>query len=819
MQKNNMRTIVAFLVAFCLFVSSFLILSAAAADKYVPGIYTVTADKGVGLKVRSSASTSGTQIGWYDYGAKVTVYSVVTDSSGNYWGKITCDGKTGYIYMQYTKLYQATETTEENTTYPVSTRPQPGEYYINSTLGLRLRSGPSTSSTTLTTIKNGTVITIISVTADSDGDYWGKTEYSGMTGYVSMAYTKPYTGEETTTAPTTTEEPDEPVSIPVLPPATDNSPDNIYQTNTKLNMRNAPSSSAGWVSSIPQGKVVAVTDITTDETGAKWGKTTYNASNGTHTAYICLSYCTKVKLPALSTSSYTLGDTVNWTVADFSQYQTEDQIDWYKMKAAGLDGVILRIGGRGFAGSKVLYSDSGFYNHYINARAAGLHIGCYFFSYALTEAEAVEEAENTISMIKKYGAVFDMPVYIDIEEGTYSNGATRRDHYNAGKEVCTMVAETFCKAIEKAGLYAGVYCNLDFAKNLIGESSVKNRSAWVAQYFDSCTHTGRVDMWQYTDSGSFSGFTGSLDLSRCYVNYPKLIAKLSGTLTTVTKPETTTKPPETTTKPPETTTKPPETTSQAPEEPTTTVIIKDNIKEIIHIKPNCQTDGIIEKYVDNVLTEKYLVQEFHKNITECIQVTPSAIPEAGTIIPADVFSSNYLTPDNALYETKYSLIQTQGGSILRYCKDCGEILSVKSIYKTNNCNHSTAESEQLAPTCTKDGRAEKKCVNCGKVIESYIIDKKGHTAAEPKLIWNTSQPCNQTSCKVCKTVLKTVYLAQGDIDANGSVNIIDARTALRVAIGLEKAQAWYTALADSDKDGKITVIDARKILRTAIGLK
>lgn len=345
----------------------------------------------------------------------------------------------------------------------------------------------------ITTVPKGTTIQVTAVEG-----VWGKTVYNGQTGWISLQYSiyKPSanTGEnenqgEENTAPEVT---------PTPPPPTVTE-ENQYRVTSKMNIRSEPNTDSSILGSVPAGTLLQITKITADN----WGKITYEGVSG----WISLQWSVKFE------------PEIDWLVIDISQWQAPEDIDWNQLKNDGVKGVILRIGGRYPTGEKLIYDDDSFLTHYKDARNAGMHVGVYFFSYALTKEEAVEEAQYTLDVIEKNSIIPDLPIYIDMEDLSGDH-----QHENAGKAVCTMVLDEFCKTIENAGYYAGIYCSRSFAEDFAEDYVFEGRSTWIADWDkDVCCYNGNVDMWQYTETGVLNGSKGKLDLNRLYVDYPALI--------------------------------------------------------------------------------------------------------------------------------------------------------------------------------------------------------------------------------------------------------------------------------------------------------
>ena len=181
-------------------------------------------------------------------------------------------------------------------------------------------------------------------------------------------------------------------------------------------------------------------------------------------------------------------------------------VDWNAVKNAGVEFVILRCGYRGST-SGVLVEDEKFRTNIKGATAAGLKVGIYFFSQAVNEMEAVEEASLTLSLIK--GHKISYPVYIDVEA---ANG--RADGLSAAER--TKVVKAFCETVRDSGYTAGVYSNKNWFAEKMDTGAFGNYRIWLAQYTESPTYTGRYEMWQYSSRGTIPGIKGDVDLNICY---------------------------------------------------------------------------------------------------------------------------------------------------------------------------------------------------------------------------------------------------------------------------------------------------------------
>lgn len=174
-------------------------------------------------------------------------------------------------------------------------------------------------------------------------------------------------------------------------------------------------------------------------------------------------------------------------------------INYDAVKASGIDSVIIRAG----YGREVYQKDSQFENHYAGAKAAGLNIGAYWYSYADSVQDAITEAEACLACIK--GKSFNLPIYFDMEE----NWQTA-----LGRAKLTTMATAFCQTIEEAGYRAGVYSNVNWFTNFLDYNRLSSEySIWLAQW-GSSSYSYNCDIWQYADNGSVPGISGNVDMNK-----------------------------------------------------------------------------------------------------------------------------------------------------------------------------------------------------------------------------------------------------------------------------------------------------------------
>ncbi|MBR3518454.1 MAG: Ig-like domain-containing protein, partial [Lachnospiraceae bacterium] len=206
-------------------------------------------------------------------------------------------------------------------------------------------------------------------------------------------------------------------------------------------------------------------------------------------------------------------DTVtNGPVIGIDVSKWNGNIDWNAVKASGVKFVIIRCGYRGST-SGVLVEDSKFRSNIQGAQAAGLKVGVYFFSQAINEVEAVEEASMTLAMMQGYGV--SLPVFIDTEFTTSRNG--RADGLDKGAR--SAVCRAFCETIRSGGYTPGVYCSKAWLGPSVDLNVIGGYKIWMAHYVQQTDYTGHYDLWQFTKNGSIAGIQGAVDMNYCYMGF------------------------------------------------------------------------------------------------------------------------------------------------------------------------------------------------------------------------------------------------------------------------------------------------------------
>ncbi len=203
---------------------------------------------------------------------------------------------------------------------------------------------------------------------------------------------------------------------------------------------------------------------------------------------------------------------------DVSKWNKE--IDWEAVKEEGVEFAIIRCGYRG-ASSGALVIDPMYEENIRGAIDAGIPVGVYFFTQALDEVEAVEEASMVIRLIEEYDV--DYPVFLDSES---TGGSGRADGLDARER--TAAHKAFLETISAAGYETGVYASRNWLNDRLNMTELSEYRTWLAEYADVPAYDGYYHMWQYTSKGTVNGIETNVDLNLCYMNIDTSINHAKG---------------------------------------------------------------------------------------------------------------------------------------------------------------------------------------------------------------------------------------------------------------------------------------------------
>ena len=183
-------------------------------------------------------------------------------------------------------------------------------------------------------------------------------------------------------------------------------------------------------------------------------------------------------------------------------------IDWQKVKADGIEFAILRAGYGKLASQK----DQKFEQIYKNAKAVNFPVGAYWYSYAMNENEARQEADVFLSVIK--GKQFEMPVYFDLEE---------KKQFDLGKEKVSAIMRAFLEKVESAGYFTGLYGSASSLTTHTADDIKSRYTIWLAHWVNQTNYSSAYAIWQYSSKGKVAGINGNVDLDIGYKDFPTVI--------------------------------------------------------------------------------------------------------------------------------------------------------------------------------------------------------------------------------------------------------------------------------------------------------
>lgn len=194
---------------------------------------------------------------------------------------------------------------------------------------------------------------------------------------------------------------------------------------------------------------------------------------------------------------------------DVSKWQAE--INWKKVKAAGVKFVFIRCGYTALADKFAMYEDEYFRKNIEGAYNAGIQVGIYFFSNSITTSEAEKEAEKTLELIEDYRDMITLPVVYDFEAFSIAYRA-----YGLPKEQVTKNMLTYASLIQTAGFTPMYYGSPNFLDSSFNVSKLTDYDCWLANYTTKSVYTGDYIYWQYSSTGQVDGISGNVDCNFYY---------------------------------------------------------------------------------------------------------------------------------------------------------------------------------------------------------------------------------------------------------------------------------------------------------------
>lgn len=202
---------------------------------------------------------------------------------------------------------------------------------------------------------------------------------------------------------------------------------------------------------------------------------------------------------------------------DVSYYN--GNINWTKVKNAGVQFAILRLGYTGYGSARTKATDVKFEEYYKGAKSVGMPVGGYWFSCACSYNEGVQEAKAVLKLVK--GKQFEYPIYLDVED--------QHHQAKASKQAITDAIKGFCETMEKEGYYVGFYCSLSWYNNRMYKEQLTQYDRWIAAWIkDKPSAANR--MWQFGGEtnlicpNQIDGIPDNVtDCNYCYYDYPSIM--------------------------------------------------------------------------------------------------------------------------------------------------------------------------------------------------------------------------------------------------------------------------------------------------------
>ncbi|MCM1122750.1 MAG: glycoside hydrolase family 25 protein [Eubacterium sp.] len=206
------------------------------------------------------------------------------------------------------------------------------------------------------------------------------------------------------------------------------------------------------------------------------------------------------------------GKKISYVGTDISK-QT-GSVNFTSLKAAGVDYVMIRLGGRGYSSGQITL-DENFKENIEGAIAEGLDIGVYFYSQAISLEEVNEEANFIVNNLEPYRAHVKYPIAFDME--FVANDEARID--GLSREDRTTIAVSFLESVKAAGYVPMLYGDKEWLIKEVDLAKLQNYDVWLAQEEDIPDYPYQYAMWQYSTKGVLNGIKGDANLNICFVGY------------------------------------------------------------------------------------------------------------------------------------------------------------------------------------------------------------------------------------------------------------------------------------------------------------
>ena len=199
------------------------------------------------------------------------------------------------------------------------------------------------------------------------------------------------------------------------------------------------------------------------------------------------------------------GQVVSHKGIDVSKHQ--GNIDWTKVAADGVEFACSRVGLRGYGTEGKLVEDEYFEQNVKGALQAGIKVGVYFYSQAITDEELLEEANLVLEKVKPYN--IELPIVFDVEK--VSGGKGRANELSV--EERTRLTALFCQTIQDAGYKPMIYHNMEMGTLMLDLGQLEQYDKWFAYYNDDLYYPYAYKVWQYSEKGAVDGINEEVDLN------------------------------------------------------------------------------------------------------------------------------------------------------------------------------------------------------------------------------------------------------------------------------------------------------------------
>lgn len=201
------------------------------------------------------------------------------------------------------------------------------------------------------------------------------------------------------------------------------------------------------------------------------------------------------------------GQVVSHKGIDVSRFQ--GNIDWPAVAADGVEFAFIRVGNRGY-GTGRLVEDDQFERNIEGALAAGIHVGVYIYSQAVSEEEILEEANLVLEKLAPYDV--NCPIVFDVEKTLDASGRMNQ----LSLEERTNLTLLFCQTVEAAGYKPMIYHNMEMAALMLDIETLEQYDKWFAYYNEDMYYPYAYKIWQYSDKGKVNGISSEVDLNICF---------------------------------------------------------------------------------------------------------------------------------------------------------------------------------------------------------------------------------------------------------------------------------------------------------------